>query len=380
MCCDCRKIDLNGLMMDGGIIDNYAILQDALAGGDCTVLLPPGRFLVSRTLKVFSNTKIIAGNNTVIRLAANTGKRFDDWLLTNADHDKGNSNIEISGGIWDVNGKENPRGEREKLDDYGGVGIYFLRMSQLVLQNITVSNPDSFFIMICETAVFRIENVQLFNDNPKINQDGVHVGGFCRDGLIRGLRAISPMTPGDDLVALNANDGVAHFTHGQKPGPIENIVIEDLYADSAYAFVRLLSQDQPIRNIRIKNAQGGVRNNFLNVNRWRFEPGGGNISDIKVSDVAVHKMPWSVPEPKINEAPLCDINLKVHNFVIENFQRNMLDNSVGDTFQVDMGVPCEVEYVPEQCGKDIEIEKGVDNKIKTCRLRDGGFKYLAINL
>ncbi|MEK6795621.1 MAG: glycosyl hydrolase family 28-related protein [Spirochaetota bacterium] len=232
-----RKIDLAEKMTGDGVTDNYAVLQDALNGGDRSIHLPPGRFLISKTLKVFSNTRIIADTRTVLKLAAHTGKRFDDWLLTNADHEKGNSDIEIAGGIWDVNGKENPRGVPEQLDDYGGVGIYFLRMSHLILKNLTVANPDSFFVMLCETEDFRVENVKLFNDNPKINQDGIHVGGFCRNGLIRKLHAISPLTPGDDLVALNANDGARHFTHGQKPGPIENIVIDHDFLFPVHAYI-----------------------------------------------------------------------------------------------------------------------------------------------
>jgi len=371
--------DLTGKLHDDGITDNLPILQNALNGGNCRLILPPGRFLVAGTLKVHSDTQIIASDKTVVRLAPHTGKRFDDWLLTNADHINGNSNISIVGGIWDVNGKVNPRGVREKLDDYGGVGLYFLRMKELTLQNLTVANADSFFTMLCETDGFLIENVKLFNDNPKVNQDGVHVGGFSRNGVIRRLHAISPLTPGDDLVALNANDGEAHFTHGQIPGPIENILIEDLYADSAYSFVRLLSQEQLIRNVTIKHARGGVRCNFLNANRWRFPAGGGNIHDIHISDVKVHKMPWSVPEPDIRPEPLCDINLKVTNMVIEDFYRNRLDNGVGDTIRVDMGVPCRIDFEPEDDGQNLQNTETADGTIMVSRLCDGGFKRLSIN-
>lgn len=372
--------DLTGRLIGDGITDNHAVLQAALDGGNVVITLPPGRFLVSRTLKVSSHTRINATAKTVIKLAPHTGKHFDDWLLTNADHVGGNCGIAITGGIWDINGKENPRGVRENLDDYGGVGLYFLRMKELTLKDLTIANADSFFSMLCETEDFLLENVKLFNDSPKINQDGVHVGGFSRNGVIRGLRAISPLTPGDDLVALNANDGTAHFTHGQLPGPIENIVIEDLYADSAYTFVRLLSQEQPIRNVVIKNARGGARNNFLNVNRWRFPAGGGNIRDIHISDVEVHKMPCSVPEPRIQPEPLCDINLKIDNLVIENFRRPMLDNGIGDTIRVDMGVPCRIAFEPESDGESLQNQGDASGRVTIGRLADGGFKRLAVTL
>jgi polygalacturonase len=374
-----KTIDLNGKVTGDGLTDNHEIIQNALNEGNCNVIIPSGIFIVSKTLKVFSHTKIVADKNSVVRLASNVGKRFDDWLLTNNDHVEGNADIEISGGIWDVNGKVNPRGERSDLDAYGGVGIYFLRMRSLVLNDLTVANSDSFFIMLCETEDFKIERVKIFNDNPKINQDGIHIGGFCRNGIIHSLWAISPLTPGDDMVALNANDGIAHFTYGQRPGPIENIEIEDLRAESAYTFVRLLSQDQLINNIRIKNICGGVRNNLLNINRWRFPSGGGNISNVKISDVIIHKMPWTIPEPKINDTPLCDINLKVKNLVIENFQRTMLDNGVGNTFSVDMGVTCKIKYKAVANSIGFEADNNDFENISRCSLKGGGFGYLAIN-
>lgn len=367
-------IDLTQSLEDYRGQDCHEIIQGALRGGDRTVKLPPGRFFVSKTLSVDSRTRIEAHEHTVIVLSAGSAKKQGDYLLTNADPIRGNEEIEIEGGIWDGNGAQNPRGaDMYEPGAFGGIAINFIKVKGLRLLHLTAANSDCFFIRLGEVEDFRIEDVKLFNTLPRINQDGVHIGGFCRNGVIVGLHAISPMTPGDDLVALNADDDVErHMNKGMRLGPIENIEVRDLSAESAYTFVRLLSQEQPIRNIRISELNGGVRNNGINMNRWRFPAGGGNIENVRIRDVRLHKMPWSLESAEIRPEPIFDLDLMARDFQIENFDRPPLDGGVGDSVRLRIGHDSEVDFLGEN------EEATLIDDAEFVRLPDGGFRHLKL--
>jgi len=367
-------IDLTQSLQDYHGKDCHAIIQGALCGGHRTVKLPPGRFFVSKTLRITSHTCIEAHEHTVISLAAQSAQKQEDYLLTNADPIRGNEKIEIMGGIWDGNGAHNPRGEDQyEAGAFGGVAINFIKVKDLRMSHLTAANSDCFFIRLGEIDGFRIEDVKLFNTLPRINQDGVHIGGFCRNGAIVGLHAISPMTPGDDLVALNADDDVErHMNKGMRLGPIENIEIRDLSAESAYTFVRLLSQNQSIRNVRISELRGGVRNNGINMNRWRFPVGGGKITDVRIRDVRLHKMPWSIDSAKIQPEPIFDLDLKASDLEIENFTRPPLDGGVGDTLRVRIQTDCQVGFSGENENATL-VKDG-----EFLRMSGGGFRHLSL--
>lgn len=371
-----REVNLAGSLTEGVGADNSAILQNALNGGNCRILLPPGRFLVSRTLKVDSRTRIEATERTVVRRADNTARQAEDWLLTNADLERGNHDIDIQGGVWDANNGANPRGaDCHDLASYGGTALNFIRVSGLRLRHLTVANADSFYIRLCRVEDFDLHAIRLFSMLPKINQDGVHLNGHCRRGVISDLRATAPMTPGDDMVALNADDGWdRHLNYRMEPGPIEDIAITDLQAESAYTFIRLLSQTQPIRRIRIAGMHGGVRCDLLNVGRWRFPPGRGEISDVSISDIDIHKMPAAVTDPAVNPLPLCLFELNVDRLTVDNFRRDVLDDGIGDTFRMDWTAPHRIVFTADDTSRDFSSSPDGCH----CRLAGGGFRRLEI--
>ncbi len=360
-------------------------LQQALSGGEVELRLPPGRFVLSGGLKIHDRTRIEATPDTLVRLEDAAARNWDDFLLANADPERGNREIEIVGGIWDANGAGNPRGDNGNFDAHGGVGIAFKRVEKLRLADLTAANADSFFIRLCRVTDFKIERIELFNSRPRMNQDGVHLNGFCKDGVIREMRAISPFTPCDDMVALNADDGTGlPFMHGSELGPIENIEIEGLYAQNAHAFVRLLSQNQPIRHIRIRHLRGGARCNFLNINRWDFPPGKGNISDVVISDLEVHKMPWQLGSPAVGHFPLIDIALRVDDFEIRDLHRLKLDDGRIPTLALDAGIEldCVFESDGEAAGiivDDAERKTArFTGKVRRFTLPDGGFRRFSL--
>jgi len=74
--------------------------------------------------------------------------------------------------------------------------------------------------------------------------DGIHCDGNCHNGTIKNLKGACY----DDLVALNADEGSC--------GPISNVEIDGIYAETCHSAVRLLSVHQKVENIHISNVYG----------------------------------------------------------------------------------------------------------------------------
>ena len=256
-----------------------------------------------------------------------------------------------------------------------------------------VGNPDSFFIRLGEIENFRLERIRFFSFHLNMNQDGIHIGGFCRHGLIRDIRSLTPYTPNDDMIALNADDDILrHFNQGLKRGPIEDIEIEDVYADSVYTFIRMLSQDNPIRDIRIRKIRGGCRCLIFNLNRWRFPQGKGAISDISIQDIKVFKLPEQnvPPYSPLETVPLCEINLKVDNLEIKDFYRFPVDCHKAPTLKIEFEHSGKLELgglSEEQCRQTVSNTPGIlqqDSSITyhgkgEVVLQNGGFSYLRLH-
>ncbi|MBN1936685.1 MAG: hypothetical protein JW934_18635, partial [Anaerolineae bacterium] len=162
------------------------------------------------------------------------------------------------------------------------------------------------------------------------NQDGVHLGGFCEDGLIRNIAGIGMSAPNDDLVALNADDANHRVQNlGKLCGPIRRIRVENLSASDCHTFVRLLSVRSPIEDIEIRHLRGGCHVAALNLDACRecrvplFDPadpavadGVGTIARVRVRDVNVYKASTS------SRKPLVDLRTRVQDFEIEDLRRD----------------------------------------------------------
>ena len=235
-----------------GKSDDSGAIQRALDGAGRIVSIPPGMYILGSTLRIGSGKTILAHLDAVLRLADGAGRNASSFLLTNRDHESGNHHIEVKGGIWDGNNGGNSRGPDGDPNAYTGVALNFVNTSHLRLINMTIRNPDSFSIRIGETKHFVVENVSFDHPEIRLNQDGIHVGGFCEDGYIHNLHALTANTTSDDMVALNADDDVErNLNIGMKRGPIRNVHVEGLTGEGVHAFVRLLSETQLIENIRI---------------------------------------------------------------------------------------------------------------------------------
>lgn len=229
-----------------GIHDDTSAIQQLL---DCThtvrLTSPKVCYLISRPLRIHSNQSLVLDRFCHIKLMANSNCR----MLVNAESE--NSNIEVIGGIWDLNNLEQGKNPflfpHEDFPDYDGFSIYFNKVKNLRLAHITMKDPVTFAITLEHVEQFTVEDITFdFNyGNPyAVNMDGVHLNGGCKFGVIRNLKG----TCYDDLVALNSPEG--------DPAPISDIEIDGIFAENCHSAIRMHSWEYNVENISISHIYG----------------------------------------------------------------------------------------------------------------------------
>lgn len=288
-----KSMNLKNRLYGDGIHDDLPAIQEMLDTGVSCVYLPPPEknYKISGTIYMHSNQELRLDRYTRICLA--------DWsncaMVKNADPEGWDSCITIDGGIWDMNHanqKPNPghfpdpdtgllNGEVLKQMGFDGTGrimpeIYlgscfiFNCIKNFYIGNVTIVNPVIYGIWLVYVEDFTVENIKFeYNEgSPKLwNMDGVHVEGGCKNGMIRNLKGACH----DDMVALTSDD----FLYG----PVENIVVDGIYAEGSHSAVRMLSVNHPVRNIHVTNIFGSYyvyciimsKYNEKLVGRSRFE-------------------------------------------------------------------------------------------------------------
>lgn len=260
---------LNTLYGDG-IHDDTAAIQEMI-DTECEVRLPVPKafYLISKSLELPSNFKLSLPRFAEIRLAPNsncemirskmkeapaertTQKLFSFYNRYSPDFPL--ENIEIEGGIWNFNNKNqapNPisNGKYEPVG-YSGFGMLFYNVRGLRLSSLTLKDPVNFAVTLDTVSYFGVENITFdYNEgNPyQSNMDGIHLDGNCHHGNIEKLFG----TCYDDTVALNSEEG--------SRGPISDITIRGIYTENAYSAVRLLCArpECAVRNVHITDVHG----------------------------------------------------------------------------------------------------------------------------
>jgi len=193
-----------------GVHDDTLGLQALLDSGRSEVHFPspPVRLLISKTLKMHSRQTLVVGRHTVIRLKDGS----DQVMITNADHDQGNEDVSVVGGIWDMNNLNQSLTEYQKTRNWRGrpyapeyfIGVLmrFNNVKNLSLRGLTLKDPVTFGMQLGNLRQFTIEDITFDYNLKRSNMDGVHVHGNSRWGRIANLKG----TTNDDLVALNADE------------------------------------------------------------------------------------------------------------------------------------------------------------------------------
>ena len=257
-----------------GIHDDYPAIQELLDSGICEIVLPvPSKnYVISKTLKIHSNQALKLPRFALIRLA----DRANCEMIENEDFDHFSENILIDGGIWDMNHSaqwpnpyhfpdENGLYFFDKMgfeyrdfsrfstlntlshQAYTGHCMRFCRVRRFILKNITIRNPVVYGVQMAHIEDFSIQDIlfEYTEGSPKLwNMDGVHIEGYCKNGTVTNLKGACH----DDLLALTADDSLY--------GPIENILVDGIFAEGAHSAVRLLSHGFPVKNVTIRNVFG----------------------------------------------------------------------------------------------------------------------------
>ena len=164
------------------------------------------------------------------------------------------------------------------------------------------------------TEDFTIENIQFeyYEGSPKLwNLDGVHIEGGCRNGLIRNLHGACH----DNMVAITSDDWLY--------GPIENIIIDGIYAYNSHSAVRLLSARTPVKNINISNIYGTYYCYCIIIDKFIQVEERSAFENINISNIYASLCPGTV-DVAGNLRPLIAIgpNLDMTMLTLSNIYRN----------------------------------------------------------
>ena len=271
-----------GIVGDG-THDDTAAIQALLDSRRTLVHLPspPKHYLISKPLQIHSNQTLQLDRFTVIRLKGGS----DCLMITNDDHDHGNENIAMIGGVWDMNNEGQSLADYQKTRNwkgtydparYLGVLMRFNRIKRLTLRGLTLKDPVTFSTQLGNLDEFTIEDITFDHNLKRTNMDGIHIHGNSRHGRITNLKGAT----NDDLVALNADDG---GIFEMSRGPIEDVAVDGLWAKDGYTAIRLLSAGSPVRRIRLANIFGTYRYNVVSFTNHKVHPGSeSTFEDISI--------------------------------------------------------------------------------------------------
>lgn len=291
-----------------GIHDDTNAIQE-LIDSSSEVYLPEPKvhYVISRSLELHSNFKLVLPRFAEIRLAPNSdcfmmkNKTVEEYAerispkVTDAakgffsyvnkySPDYCCENIEIQGGIWNFNNKNQKPNPHSTCihDGYSGFGFLFFNVKNLKISSLTLKDPVTFAINLDTVSYFAINDIVFdFNDGNlyQCNMDGIHLNGNCHHGQIERLFG----TCYDDIVALNAEEGTR--------GPITDISIKGIYTDKSYSAVRLLSASEecPVKNVRISDVYGSFYNFGICFMQYYEMGSRGVFENIIIENVFVSK-------------------------------------------------------------------------------------------
>lgn len=282
-----------------GVQDDTAAIQQRIDSGDTLVYLPPPKrhYLISRTLRIGSNTELKLDRNSVIRLAP----KSDCPMIENRSYRNGaDSRIALTGGVWDMANLDQspnpgaywwyrpprrcPYPPRHEYGYFMGMAMRFANVTNMSVSGVTIRNPTTYGMAFCKVSYFRIDDITFDYKtvNPfEANLDGVHLDGNCHFGRISNLFGMCF----DDMVALNADD----IACAQEVGPISDITVDGLYAGYCHSAVRLLSAPHDVRRVVIRNVHGAFFCYAVGLTHYFEKKPRGTFDEIVVEDVFMTK-------------------------------------------------------------------------------------------
>jgi hypothetical protein len=317
-----------GLVGDG-THDDTAAIQTLLDSQRTLIHLPapPKHYLISKPLRVYSNQTLELDRFAAIRL-----KDHSDCLMVgNDDQERGNENIALVGGVWDMNNENqslcsyqkthNSKGAYDPLR-YLGVLLRFNRVKRLTLRGLTLKDPVTYSTQLGNLEEFAVDDITFDHNLKRLNMDGIHVHGNSRHGRIANLKGAT----NDDLVALNADDaGIFEMSRG----PIEDVAVDGIWAEGGWTAVRLLSAGSPLRRIRLANIFGTYRFNVVSFTNHKVHPGSASTFEaISISGLFATKSgrgarpDQSQPGPSLHSLIWIDAPAVVSGLTVSDLHRH----------------------------------------------------------
>jgi len=281
------------MLINNGTHDNTADIQAMLDNCGIVMIDRPGKYLISKTLIIHSNTRFVLAPGAEL-IAADMSR----CALIENEHFRGggkDKNIEIIGGIWDGNcdsqGYDAVEMAKHRLDIkvynpdfYTGKLLRFCNLDNFCMEKLVVKNPVSYGIQIGVCYGFVVRDI-VFDYNCNFGTtDGVHLQGDCYHGLIENLSGVT----NDDMVSLTPIDEC----HAECcRGNISDIVIRNICARNGYSGVRLLACGGcTLQNILVSGVYGTYRHNAVLITNHHLEPGTRSyFDDITVEHVHASK-------------------------------------------------------------------------------------------
>jgi hypothetical protein len=317
--------------------DNTAAIQSVLDNArkyPITVYWD-GKYSVTG-LKIFSNTTIIAnaGCGAILR------NHSDRSIFINASQSFGSkkdSNIVISGGIWNGNyyNPEIKKGAQSKGDSINGLVACFRfhGVDNLIVRDAILYKPATYALAASNVTHVLYENIIVdVGPDPLINNDGLHIDGNSQYGVIRHCI----LNTHDDAIGLNADDlylywfdrkGVPSkdsFYSESAAGPISDILIDDITLNSTLFGIRILSGKSRVDHITIRNLKGYTKGYAIVIDNYQHDPaivtwaGPGNIGTINIEDFDVAIYPGKENMP--NESCI-NVSTNVEQLILKNIKR-----------------------------------------------------------
>lgn len=340
------------ILYGDGVHDDTMAIQAMLDSGISSVYLPPPRayYIISKSLQLSSRQELRLDRFTRIKLAPYSNQP----MIVNRSWDRGDVDVAVTGGIWDYdntsqgmngafisNGIHQDGTERPKsfVREYHlGCIFRFENVSRLHVNGVIFRNPTTYSCQLTRVNHFSISDITFDFDtwNPKpLNMDGIHLDGGCHHGRISNLRG----TAFDDMVALNANDGIC----SNFEGPISDIDIDGLYADYTHRGVRILSTDpsSSIKRISIRNIHIATYRNLVAITHfYPNRPGRGRFDSITIRDCSGTCAPEPERLHKSNfKWPLIWVEKgsDVGQLIIDNVYREEVYDSTVPTIGIEKG-------------------------------------------
>ncbi len=279
----------------GGGTDDTAALQKALdtAKDEGAVRLVMDGSALITGLTVYSDTTIECLSDACGFYQADNSNRA---MIVNAHPSRGeriDRNIKLIGGTYNQNclhqahhvPPEKPYPEGDSLV----VCISFFGIENLMIRDVVIRNHRTFAFLITNWEKVTMENIRFeLPDYMHGNQDGIHMQGPGRFLVIRNVQGKTS----DDMIALNGDEEIngndRNWMHPHATvGPMSDILVDTVVCDDASQVIRILSRENLIDRVTIRNVSGTYRSFGFYLHAWDLRKKGfqGDYGSVFIENV-----------------------------------------------------------------------------------------------